>query len=88
MIGFNNILDKNGLLLQCQRTRIIMNKNNWTLEMSKEEMRAYAYSVADAVVTHFDTQNEKLPVALGSREEMDHLFLEEAPKSQPMPKRC
>ncbi len=57
-----------------------MKKNKATLELSKEEMRTYGYEVVDAIVEHFDTQNDKLPVVLGSREEMDNLFLEEAPE--------
>ncbi len=57
-----------------------MKKNNATLQLSKEEMRAYGYQVVDAVVEHFETQNKKLPVALASREEMDQMFLEEAPE--------
>ncbi len=55
-----------------------MNKD--TLELSKEEMREYGYSVVDAVVEHYDTLNDKNPIATGSRKEMDHLFLEEAPE--------
>jgi len=58
-----------------------MKKINATLELSKEEMKKYGYEVVDAIVEHFNTQNEKLPVARGSREEMDHLFLEEAPEN-------
>lgn len=58
-----------------------MKKNNATLELSKEAMKDYGYNVVDAVVEHFDTQNDKLPVASGSREEMDHFFLEEAPEN-------
>jgi len=55
-------------------------QNKATLTLSKEAMKKYGYEVVDAIVEHFDTQNEKLPVVLGSREEMDHLFLEEAPE--------
>jgi len=58
-----------------------MKKNDATLELSKEAMKDYGYNVVDAIVEHFDTQNEKLPVASGSRKEMDHLFLEEAPEN-------
>ncbi|RLD27564.1 MAG: decarboxylase [Bacteroidetes bacterium] len=57
-----------------------MSKINAKLEFSKEEMKHYGYAVVDAIVEHFDTQNEKLPVALGSRKEMDNIFLEEAPE--------
>jgi len=58
-----------------------MKKNNATLQLSKEEMKAYGYQVVDAIIEHFDTQDKKLPVAKGSRKEMDHLFLEEAPEN-------
>ncbi|WP_127141171.1 pyridoxal phosphate-dependent decarboxylase family protein [Flagellimonas marinaquae] len=57
-----------------------MKKNNARLELSKEEMQKYGYEVVDAIVEHYATQAEKLPVASGSREEMDSLFLEEAPE--------
>ena len=56
-----------------------MKKNNARLELSTEEMKSYGYQIVDAIVEHHATQHEKLPVALGSREEMDSLFLEEAP---------
>ena len=58
-----------------------MKKNEATLKFSKEEMKAYGYQVVDAVLEHFDTQDKKLPVAKGSRKEMDNLFLEEAPEN-------
>jgi len=58
-----------------------MKKNDATLELSKEAMKAYGYEVVDAIVEHFDTQNEKLPVVIGSRAEMDQLFLEQAPEN-------
>lgn len=57
-----------------------MKKNNARLELSKVAMKTYGYQIVDAIVEHHDTQSEKLPVALGSREEMDSLFLEEAPE--------
>ena len=55
-----------------------MNKD--TLELSAEEMRSYGYSIVDTIVEHFDTQRDKQPNAAGTREEMDKLFLEEAPE--------
>lgn len=58
-----------------------MKKNDATLELSKEAMKAYGYEVVDAIVEHFDTQNDKLPVVVGSRAEMDQLFLEQAPEN-------
>ncbi len=58
-----------------------MNNINATLELSKEEMKTYGYQVVDAIIEHFDTQNNKFPVAAEvSREEMNLLFLEEAPE--------
>ncbi|MCR9265013.1 MAG: aminotransferase class V-fold PLP-dependent enzyme [Flavobacteriaceae bacterium] len=57
-----------------------MKKNRSQLELTKEEMTSYGYQIIDAIVEHHDTQKQKLPVALGSREEMDSLFLEEAPE--------
>jgi aromatic-L-amino-acid decarboxylase len=59
---------------------ITMKKNEATLELSKEAMKSYGYEVVDAIVDHFDSQNNKLPVATGTREEMDHLFLEDVPE--------
>lgn len=58
-----------------------MNKDRASLELSKEEMKTYGTHVVDAIVEHYHTQNNKLPVAKGSREEMDSLFLEEAPEN-------
>src|SRR5690554_4976910 len=43
-------------------------------------MKSYGYEVVDAIVEHFVTQNDKLPVVSGSRSEMEKLFLEEAPE--------
>lgn len=57
-----------------------MKKNTAKLELSKEEMKSYGYQIVDAIVEHHSTQYQKLPVALGSRKEMDSLFLEEAPE--------
>ena len=53
---------------------------NARLELSKEQMKEYGYSIVDAVVDHTATQNDKKPVALASRSEMDRMFLEEAPE--------
>nr|WP_310991171.1 aminotransferase class V-fold PLP-dependent enzyme [Aequorivita sp. S2608]MDS1296985.1 aminotransferase class V-fold PLP-dependent enzyme [Aequorivita sp. S2608] len=55
-------------------------QNKATLELSHEDMKSYGYEVVDAIVDHFDTQNQKLPVVSGSRAEMEQLFLEEAPE--------
>lgn len=50
-----------------------------TLELSEKEMRAYGYKVIDAIVDHFKTQHDKLPVTSASRQDMDRLFLEDIP---------
>ncbi|MEM9649966.1 MAG: decarboxylase, partial [Bacteroidota bacterium] len=63
-----------------------MKTNSATLELSQDEMKTYGYRVVDAIVSHFATQNDKMPVAMGSREEMDSLFLEEAPEKGTDPK--
>ena len=57
-----------------------MKKNRATLELSKDEMTNLGYRIVDAIVNHHHTQQDQLPVALGSRKEMDSLFLEEAPE--------
>lgn len=51
------------------------------LELSTHEMTEFGYSVVDAIVQHMDGQNEKRPVTQATREEMDRIFLEEAPES-------
>ncbi|OIQ38418.1 MAG: decarboxylase [Bacteroidetes bacterium MedPE-SWsnd-G1] len=55
-------------------------KSNKNLDLSKDEMKKYGYSVVDTIVEHFDTMNEKPPFSTASRKEMDALFLEEAPE--------
>ena len=54
--------------------------NSHKLELTKQEMKQYGYQIIDTIVEHFDTQNEKKPVAIASRKEMDDLFLENAPE--------
>lgn len=56
------------------------------LELSKEEMKAYGYQVIDELVEHFVTQNDKNPVAVASRKEMDDLFQESIPETPSAPK--
>lgn len=51
------------------------------LELSKEEMQDFGYKVVDAVIEHFETQNDKFPVAIASRIEMDNLFSEDVPQN-------
>ena len=57
-----------------------MSKKDAKLELSIDEMKAFGYATVDAIVNQHLTQNKKLPVAQGSREEMDSIFLEEAPE--------
>ena len=47
-------------------------------------MQDFGYKVVDAVVAHFETQDQKLPVANATRKQMDQLFSEEVPEN-PMP---
>jgi len=54
------------------------------LDLSRKEMQDFGYKVVDAIVDHFETQDQKLPVAIASRQEIDALFCEEAPEN-PMP---
>ncbi len=54
------------------------------LELSEEEMKDFGYRVVNAVSEHFITQEEKKPVASGSRKEMEQLFSEDLPED-PMP---
>jgi len=63
-----------------------MSKYDSKLELSLEEMKDFGYATVDAIVEHYRDQNKKLPVALGSRKEMDSLFLEEAPEEGANPK--
>ncbi|MEM1257276.1 MAG: aminotransferase class V-fold PLP-dependent enzyme [Bacteroidota bacterium] len=64
-----------------------MSKMEAKLELIHEEMKSLGYATVDAIVAHHLTQNEKLPVARGSREEMDSIFLEEAPQEGTDPKK-
>ena len=50
------------------------------LALSKKEMQDFGYKVVDAIVDHFESQDQKLPVSTASRKEIDALFMEEAPE--------
>ena len=52
---------------------------NPLLTLSKEDMKQYGYKIVDHIVEHFDTQNDKKPVAAATREEMDTLLVEDIP---------
>lgn len=58
-----------------------MQKTDKDFRLSEDEMRTYGYKVIDAIVNHFSTQEEKSPINLATRKEMDDLFLEQAPES-------
>ncbi|MDB0603272.1 aspartate aminotransferase family protein [Tenacibaculum maritimum] len=53
-------------------------------DLSKKEMKDYGYKIVDLLVAHFDSMESKKPVISATREEMDAVFLQEAPeKSMP-----
>ena len=47
--------------------------------LSKEEMQSYGYKVVDFIVEHYTEIENKNPVSIATRKEMDSLFLQEAP---------
>ncbi|AUC23166.1 MULTISPECIES: aspartate aminotransferase family protein [Polaribacter] len=47
--------------------------------LTKEEMKSYGYKIVDIIVDHYKEEEKKKPVIKASREEMDSLFLSEAP---------
>jgi aromatic-L-amino-acid/L-tryptophan decarboxylase len=51
------------------------------LDLSRKEMQDFGYKVVDAIVDHFETQDQRLPVATASRKQIDALFCEEAPEN-------
>lgn len=55
------------------------------LALSKKEMQDFGYKVVDAIVDHFESQDQKLPVSTASRKEIDALFMEEAPEKSMAP---
>tara|TARA_B100001093_G_scaffold520527_1_gene617807 strand:+ start:8848 stop:10281 length:1434 start_codon:yes stop_codon:yes gene_type:complete len=57
-----------------------MQKTDKDFRLSEDEMRTYGYKVIDAIVNHFSTQEEKSPINLATRKEMDDLLLEQAPE--------
>ncbi|MBW2936913.1 aminotransferase class V-fold PLP-dependent enzyme [Aureisphaera sp. CAU 1614] len=58
---------------------------NGTLELTNEAMEKYGEKVIKAISTHYQQLNNKKPVAISSREEMDKLFLEEVPEKPSNP---
>lgn len=57
------------------------------LELSSEEMKAFGYEVMDAIIAHFETQNEKKPVAIATRKEMEQLYDENLPEKPEVPEK-
>ena len=47
--------------------------------LSKKEMQSYGYKIVDIIVDHYSDEENKNPVSKASREEMDSIFLSEAP---------
>jgi glutamate/tyrosine decarboxylase-like PLP-dependent enzyme len=47
--------------------------------LSKKEMQSYGYKIVDIIVDHYADEENKNPIMKASREEMDFLFLSEAP---------
>ena len=52
---------------------------NPPFDLTKEEMKAYGYKIIDILAEHFDNLESKKPVSSATREEMDAVFLQEAP---------
>lgn len=47
--------------------------------LSKEEMQSYGYKIVDIIVEHYADEENKKPVTNATRQEMDSIFLSEAP---------
>ena len=47
--------------------------------LSKKEMQSYGYKIVDIIVDHYADEESKNPVSKASRQEMDSIFLSEAP---------
>lgn len=50
-------------------------------DLSLEEMKSYGYKIVDLIAEHWHTHKEKKPVVKASREEMNDVFLQEAPNN-------
>ena len=50
-------------------------------DLSIEEMKSYGYKIVDLIVAHYSEVENKKPVSKASREEMDTIFLQEAPEN-------
>ena len=49
-------------------------------DLSVEEMKSYGYKIVDLIVEHYKEIENKNPVTIASRVEMDTIFLQEAPE--------
>ncbi len=49
-------------------------------DLSKEEMKSYGYKIVDLIAEHWGNIESKKPLLKASREEMDDIFLQEAPE--------
>lgn len=58
---------------------------NGTLELTDEAREKYGIKVMEAISNHYQQINNKKPVAISTREEMDKLFLEEVPEKPSNP---
>ena len=56
--------------------------------LSKKEMQSYGYKIVDTIVDHYTDEESKKPVMKASREEMDSIFLSEAPDNAPVILSC
>ncbi|WP_439128668.1 pyridoxal phosphate-dependent decarboxylase family protein [Polaribacter sp.] len=54
-------------------------------DLSEAEMRSYGYKIVDYIVNHYANIEEETPVTAASREEMDAVFLTEAPEKDSKP---
>ncbi|MGB4398238.1 MAG: hypothetical protein WBJ10_02630, partial [Daejeonella sp.] len=66
--------------MQAYKEKSLKHEQSTRLELPEKEMKDFGYKVVDAVVDHFETQQDKLPVASGSRAEMEKLFSEDVPE--------
>lgn len=58
---------------------------NGTLELTNDAMEMYGEKVMKAISNHYQQLNNKKPVAISSRAEMDKLFLEDVPEKPSNP---
>jgi len=49
-------------------------------DLSVEEMKSYGYKIVDLIAEHYHELENKKPVTIASRQEMDSIFLQEAPE--------